>query len=129
MQFESIIFFFACAAGLMASPLAEHQHSTDILTSNDYVEHYREPVANGTLVYLGYAEDAPSGVPTPTRSRATKVEARKAKAKTTTTTCAAATATPECSTKYSARNDICDQLVTELQGDSQIAVPESPRQI
>lgn len=119
MQCKSIIFIFAYATGLMASPFTEPQHPTNILTRNNYVEHYREPVANGTLVYLGHASDAANGIPT-TLPRARKAEARGS--------CATTTA-PTCSTKHMARSDTCAQLVKELQGNSQIVVPKSPRQI
>jgi hypothetical protein len=116
MQFTTIALVLACATGLLASPLRE-RNSTEILTFNEYVELYREPSSNGvdSLVYYGLA----SGTKT-LRSEANPVEERAS--------CAATTA-PTCSTSRSARNDICDQLVTELFNDSEITVDQSPRQI
>lgn len=66
----------------------------------------------GALVYYGPM----SGIKT-LRSKAAKVEERAS---------CATIAAPVCSSSKSARNDA---LVTELQGDGQIAVGLSPRQI
>ena len=114
MQFKSIALVLACATGLLASPLAG-QNTTNVHTPNKYVELFREKVSNGSLVYLG----PPSGTQAP-RLEASKVEERAS---------CGTSAAPTCSTDHSARNDICDQLVTELGGDAQIAVGSSPRQI
>lgn len=102
----------------MASPLTAHK-STEISTSNEYIELYREKASTGgALVYYG-----PVGGTKTLRSEAAKVEERAPR-----TTCRTTTA-PKYSTSKSARNDICDALVTELQGDGQIGVGLSPCQI
>jgi hypothetical protein len=106
MQFISITLILACAiaTGLIASPLTA-QDSTEDLTTNEYIELYREKASNGgSLVYYGPA----SGTKT-LRSEAAKVEERAP---------CATTAAPSCSTSHTARNNICDLLVTELQSDS-----------
>jgi hypothetical protein len=112
----------ALATLLMASPLiAEFDESTSIEAriSDGYVELSRESAtnSNGALVYYG----PPSGTKT-IRSEPNKVEIRKA------STCTAAV-TPNCGSKHSARNDVCDALLTELYADSKVAVGTSPRQI
>lgn len=110
MVSQSIFLLLASATCLLASPLTTQDH----IVPNKYVELYRQPAShsNGSLVYLGHApgtEPESSGV----YERAT----------------CQYNAAPTCSSKYTARNDICDSLVTELYGDSQIGVGQSPRQI
>ena len=119
MQFKSItlVFTFVMATSLMASPL-KVQNSTELLTPNEYVELHREKASNGGhLVYYGHGRHTKTA-----RSEAAKLEERD------TATCGY-TNSPTCSDSHTARNDICFQLVTELQTDSAIAVGNSPRQI
>lgn len=109
MLFPSISLFLAYATCLLASPLTQ-----DHIIPNSYIELYREPAAysNGSLVYMGHV---PGNEP-----ELSEVQERAS--------CSVNIA-PTCSSKYTARNDICDALVTELYGDSEIGVPQSPRQI
>lgn len=119
MQFNSItlILAYAIATGLVASPLKKRD-STKVATSNEYTELYREKAStSGFLVYYGPA----SGTKT-LRSEAAKVEERAAVAYTTSSSLV-------CATSHSAPNGLCDNLVTKLQGDSQVSVGSSPRQI
>jgi hypothetical protein len=118
MQFKLIPLILACAMakGLMASPLAARD-STEVDPPNDYVELHREDAASGgSLVYYG----PPSGTKTLRSLEPAKVEERAS---------CSTTVAPSCSTSHTARNDVCDLLVTELQGDSTVPVGASPRQI
>ena len=109
MLFKPTSLLLASATCLLASPLTQEH-----IVPNSYVELYRQPAihSNGSLVYLGHAsgtEPASSGV----QERASCQN----------------NPAPTCSGKHTARNDICDSLVTELFADPQIGVAQSPRQI
>ena len=140
MQFTTIILLLLSTAyGLMAFPSAqpnaangelhrnETSHGSSIYpyaTSSDgsstypnttYVELYREKTSNGSLVYLGLPQDSnivPKDVP--------GLEKRAS--------CTASQAIT-CGDDNAARNNLCDQLVTELFGDSSVAVGSTPRQV
>jgi len=121
MQLKSITLIFVCAmaTGLMASPLAEAD-------SGERTELYREKGSyGGSLIYYGPA----SGTKTRRLEAAkVKLEERLFGFGSDPKTCPD-TAEPSCSTSNTARNDICDKLVTELFANSNIKVGKSPRQI
>ncbi|KAI6080593.1 hypothetical protein F4821DRAFT_265755 [Hypoxylon rubiginosum] len=110
MQFKSITLALVGATSLMAHPFAEQ-------AASDLVELDRKPASDGkgTLLFLGLGGEekrADAGL-LPVEERAT----------------CQSSATPSCSGKNTARNDICDQLVSELYGDASVSVGQSPRQI
>lgn len=112
MHFSSITLLLASAlaTGITASPILEAQ---DV---SDYVHHLSEPgKTGGTLSYYGPANGTEAA-----ESVSNNLQERKYCPKSKA---------PKCSGSHAARNDICDQLVTELQGDSSIGVATSPRQI
>ena len=115
MRTTSLSLLIACTATSMASPFSGSVNNNPQRT--DFVELFREPVSknlNDHLVFLGY----PNGTET-NNSERTKFEKRSC----------SATSAPTCSSHNSARNDICESLVTELNGDATVAVSSSPRQI
>lgn len=117
MQFKSIAFILACttATGLIASPLAV-KDSTKVFTANEYSEVHREMTSTGDfLVYYG-----PGNGTKTLRSEPSKVKERD--------TCDTTT-TPTCSKDHSARNDVCDSRVSELQANGNIKVSQKPRHI
>ncbi|KAI0169911.1 hypothetical protein GGR52DRAFT_573960 [Hypoxylon sp. FL1284] len=110
MQFKSITLALAGATTLMAHPSAER-------FERDLVEIDRKPAADGvgTLVFLGDGSsrkraEAAAGV----------VEERSS---------CQNNPQPKCSTHHTARNELCDKLVTELFADPSISVGEDPRRI
>jgi hypothetical protein len=114
MQFKSITFILACAmaTGLMASPLTARD-------SNEYIEHYREKSSNGgVLIYYGPVNGAKKD-----HSEVVKVEKRGG------VSCSANAPPPDCGSQNSARNDICVNLLTDLQVNSAVAIPPGPNQI
>ncbi|KAF1990255.1 hypothetical protein K402DRAFT_389882 [Aulographum hederae CBS 113979] len=120
MQFTSSILIVASfmATGLMASPLSARD--TDASASRNYTELFRETATTGSghLVYYGLPPS--SGNHNNTREDAA-IEPRQQSC--------SFTAHPKCDDDHTARNDVCDQLVTELYGNSDVGVGESPRQI
>ncbi|KAF3405094.1 hypothetical protein DPV78_003267 [Talaromyces pinophilus] len=114
-------------SGLMASPLP-HDSSLSLrqtengVTANDYIELWRESakVHNGNIVYYG-----PSNI----TLRATQnVDSESLDHEKRSSSCSI-TGTTSCHTSNAARNENCDRLVTELQADGSVSVPQSPRQI
>ena len=54
MQYKSIAIALTCATTVMASPLAANDVPVaEILEPENYVEHFRESVRGGALIYLG----------------------------------------------------------------------------
>jgi hypothetical protein len=114
MQFKSTFFIFTCAmaSGIMASPLAARG-------SSDYVEIYRENgTTGGYLVYYG-----PTSGTKERRWESAKIEERDTSCPTQSLWCAGMGG------KHQARNDACDNLVTELNGDATVVIPANPRQV
>ncbi|KAJ5195302.1 uncharacterized protein N7498_008740 [Penicillium cinerascens] len=108
MHFQSttLILAFAMATGLMASPLKEK-------ATNELVELFREDGSDGgQLIYFGHGDNT-----------GTETEALQDRAS------CSSTAKINCHSKHAARNEVCDKLVTHLQGYSDVAVAGSPRQI
>jgi hypothetical protein len=99
---------------VIAFPLAASD-ATKIFPSTDFVELFREnTTSGGHLVYYGPAgDDAPEGTKT-SRSLPAKVQERAS---------CSTTVAPTCSLSNGARNDVCDQLVIELESDSTVSVP------
>lgn len=120
MQFSSIFIVFALAKALVASPLSTRS-SNEELFANDYLELWHEDAkySDGKITYYGPSNS------TLKAARAVDSAPAMIEGRAGCTT----TATPSCHTSHSARNDVCDQLVNELQGDSQVSVGQSPRQI
>ena len=106
LAFNTIL-LMSVASGVMALP--------STAPNSTYVELYREKTSNGSLVYLGPAQG--SGL---VRKEVTRLEER-----------APCSANPliTCSENHTARNNLCDQLVTELFADSSIPINLMPRQI
>lgn len=104
----------------MASPLSV-RNSSEELFANDYLELWNEDAkfSTGKLTYYG-----PSGS-TLKAARAVESEPALIEGRASCGT----TVAPSCYESHSARNDVCDKLVTELQGDSQVSIPQAPRQI
>ncbi|KAF2150287.1 hypothetical protein K461DRAFT_295582 [Myriangium duriaei CBS 260.36] len=97
----------------MAAPATEKELSA----LNDFVELFREPASgSGTMIYLGYPYE--NGMTTPADSTTEKQ---------VSATC------PQpvlmCDTNNFARNNLCAQLVAELQLDSTVPLPGTPRQV
>jgi hypothetical protein len=125
MQFKLSAVIFACAIayGVMASPVpVPAPDSTELDLSTDYVELFRENATTEgfSLVYYGPGEDAAVLATKTVREEPARIEERGS---------CSTTAAPGCYTSHSSRNDVCDALVTELQGDGNVAVPQAPRQI
>ena len=112
MHFSSITLLLASAlaTGITASPILEAREVSD------YVHHFSEPgKTGGTLSYYGPANGTETAEP-----ETSGLQERKYCPKNKA---------PNCSSSHAARNNICDQLVTELQADSSVGVEEKPRQI
>ncbi|KAF2229966.1 hypothetical protein EV356DRAFT_520461 [Viridothelium virens] len=114
MRFTALHILIAFAAGSLAYP------SAGLTTGNaqeaKFVELFRQPTRdpanNHHLVFLG----PPNG----THPEPNEHQKRGG---------CSSTSQPSCSSSNTARNDICESLITELNGDAQVAVPNSPRQI
>ncbi|PGH16848.1 hypothetical protein AJ79_01492 [Helicocarpus griseus UAMH5409] len=111
MQFKSITLVLACvlATGLMASPLQARNEFAELYRVNDK--------DGGSLIYYGFFEDNDTETPTSDTSRLQE----RASCPTMKE--------PKCDGANAARNPICDKLVTDLEGNSDVNVPGSPRQI
>ena len=108
MHFQSITLTltFAMATGVMASPLKEK-------ASNEMVELFRENGNDGgQLIYFGPGNDTDT-VTDPLQDLAS----------------CSSTAKITCDSSHAARNEVCDKLVTQLEGYSDVAVAKLPRQI
>lgn len=117
MQFGSIIIILALIKGLVASPLSVRDANEELI-ANDYLELWHEDAkfSTGTVTYYGPSNSTLKAV----RAIDSEIKRRAS--------CGTSVA-PTCHDSHSARNDVCDQLVTELQGDSQVSIPQAPRQI
>ncbi|QIX02298.1 hypothetical protein AMS68_007815 [Peltaster fructicola] len=109
MQPQYIAVLLAAVSGVMASPLPDA--STGPKTG--YIEHFREPgkFTNGSLIWFG-----------PAANHTTRSLDERA-------SCSIAGDAPKCDSSHTARNNVCDSLITELNGDGATGVPTSPRQI
>ncbi|KAI9692713.1 MAG: hypothetical protein M1820_009418 [Bogoriella megaspora] len=105
----------ASASSLMASPTTGMEGN--VIVPTEYVELFREKSNNsdGALVYLGH----PHGANT------TRLEIGK---NIKRDDCLASNQ-PTCSKHHTARNDICESLIAELNGDATISIPKDPRQV
>ena len=109
MQFISIVLLLVSAtSGLIAGPSAN-------LMAVQYVELYREKTSNGSLIYLGPPEGSKM-----VRKEVPRLEEHDFCKKKQSITC---------DSGHTARNNLCDELVTELFADPTISVGLSPRQI
>lgn len=119
MRTTALGLVITCASSSMASPFAGSMNNDP--TGSGFVELWRQPAtkssnsSNGHLVFLGY----PTGA---NHSEAHKFEQRSSSS-------CSANNQPKCSDDHTARNDICESLVTELNGDATVSIPQSPRQI
>ncbi|KAI1404055.1 hypothetical protein F4819DRAFT_505265 [Hypoxylon fuscum] len=113
MQFKSITLALFGATGLMAHPFTER----DSANPGGFVELDRKPASdgNGSLVFFG-----PGSKGITKRVGTNAVEERGS---------CQSKQPPVCSAEYTARNEICDKLVTELFADETVGVGEAPRQI
>lgn len=93
----------------MASPVVARATDDD-LSSNDYVEVFRETADDGFLVYYGYENNTESASAEKRASCSSSVS-------------------PVCSSDNAARNVNCNTLYTQLAGNSATTVQTSPRQI
>ncbi|PCG98615.1 Hypothetical protein PENO1_057130 [Penicillium occitanis (nom. inval.)] len=118
-MFGSIAIILTCIFinGLVASPLSV-RYSSEELIPNDYLELWNEDAkfSDGKLTYYGPSNSTLKAA----RAVHPEIEGRSG---------CSTTATPSCHDSHSARNDVCDQLVAELQGDYQVPIPQAPRQI
>lgn len=114
MKTTQLTILFACIAAAVATPVAASEP--------EYIEHYREDAkwSNGSLIWYGPS----SGSKHNTTSESESTLSARAKA-----SCSVAGDAPTCGTSHAARNQECDLLVTELNGDGAVGVPNSPRQI
>jgi hypothetical protein len=121
MHFSTFITISLCvlARGLVASSLFTRA-TDDGLIPNDYLELWREEatIPGDYLVYYGPPNNTVAT--RTTNPQPVRVEERSS---------CGTTAAPSCHTSNTARNAVCDSLVTELQGDYDVSVPQSPRQI
>ncbi|CAJ2507896.1 Uu.00g090820.m01.CDS01 [Anthostomella pinea] len=110
MQFNSLILALSGTTLLMAHPFTERD--------NGFIELDRQPASHGSghLVFLGSGENT---------KRMNMDERNPIEERASCTN----DPTPSCSGDHTARNDICDKLVTELFADPTISVGSSPRQI
>ena len=108
MQFTStVLLLLSVTSGLMAFP-STHPNSA-------YVELHREKTSNGSLIYLGPPEKSHI-----VREEVPRLEERELCQKAQSIAC---------DTKHTARNQLCDELVTELFADPTILIGQSPRQV
>ncbi|KAI3317672.1 hypothetical protein HD806DRAFT_550329 [Xylariaceae sp. AK1471] len=112
MQFKSTVLVLLGATRLMAQPVQEG----NIMAVRDYVELDRKPAStgNGTLIFMGPEDGA-------NVERSANLMEGRASCQTDPA--------PTCSGSHAARNEICDQLITELFADPTVSVGSSPRQI
>ncbi|KAF2235556.1 hypothetical protein EV356DRAFT_111689 [Viridothelium virens] len=106
---------FACVTGSMAFPSAKKINNNP--EPIEFVELFREPASqksNHSLVYFGYPNGANA-------SHSAPIDLQKR-------TCSAYS-DPTCNTDNAARNDICENLVTELNGDAGVQISQHGRQI
>ncbi|PGH10645.1 hypothetical protein AJ79_05359 [Helicocarpus griseus UAMH5409] len=115
MQLKTIALTLACTmvTGLIASPLPEQ-------ISDGFTELFRTKGKNGgLLIYYGLLDGDDAGTPA-LGAAGTSLQQRAS---------CPTTKEPVCDDDHAARNYVCDQLVAELEGNSDVAVPGSPRQI
>ncbi|KAI0183361.1 hypothetical protein EV127DRAFT_447385 [Xylaria flabelliformis] len=113
MQVKSITLFMLGATGLMA----QSHFRNDTSFSGDFIELGRQPTSNGngTLIFFG-----PGGERKTAHAAVRSIEERAS---------CSNTGSISCSSDHTARNENCDQLVTELFADPTVGVATSPRQI
>lgn len=109
-SFSIFLALMSITSRLTALPVTD----TDLF----YVELYREKAGNGTLIYSGYREWTTSG-----NQSVPQLMPREDCAGKPTFSC------DRSSQNHGAPNNLCDQLVTELQANDRVAVSEAPRQI
>lgn len=117
MQFKSVPLALLGVTGLMAHPFNER----DVAKTGSWVEVDRMPASDGkgNLVFLG-----PGSKGSTKRADTSLIEERA------DDTCRDPDQVPpDCSAENTARNDICDQLVSELYSDSKVIVSEKTQQI
>jgi hypothetical protein len=125
MQLKSIVAILACTLvkGLMASPLALRDSEEEGLVANSYIELWCEPATfyTGNMVYYG-----------PSYSTLKAIRGANPEPAGFEKRYSSSCSSPKklnCYESHEAGNEPCDQLVTGLQGDGGVSVPESPRQI
>ncbi|KAI1138392.1 hypothetical protein F5Y05DRAFT_418656 [Hypoxylon sp. FL0543] len=112
MQFTSVTLALLAATGLMAQPLTERG-----ATTSTFVELQRKPASdgNGTLIFLGPGDNGSSK-----RAAAISVEERA---------WCRNQVQPICDNHNTARNDICDRLVSELFADETVVIGTNSQQV
>lgn len=105
---STVLFLASVTSGLVTPPTTQ-------LVPTTYVELHSEKVANGTLIYLGPPEGSNEA-----RDEASHLEERDNCAKAPAITC---------DNDHTARNDLCEQLVTDLIANGGVPVGSAPRQI
>jgi len=118
MQFHLLFFTFVLASGLRATPLTVRDTAVTSGPTIAYTELYREKasIEDGYLIYFGLNDNS-------TNTNYSEPDSLEKRAP-----CSRG-GNLGCSSDHTARNDVCDSLVQELQADYNVPVKESPRQI
>jgi hypothetical protein len=118
MHVQLLVIVSALAAGLSASPLEARDTAISSIPTNGYTELYREAASNGEgqLIYFGLDDNS-------VIANSSESESLEKRAPCTRG------GSLSCSNDHAARNDVCANLVQELQNDYNVNVKASPRQI
>ena len=114
MEPKSLALILAFISAALTSPIREQNNATSV----EYVEHYRERAkfSNGELIWYGPSSNGVEGKNSLRDTSKSDIWQRDGY-------CTAAGDPIGCDTHNVARNSVCDSLVTDLNGNGDVAIP------